>query len=138
MSDVTRLLAAIQRGEPDAAGTLLAQVYAELRALARAKMAREQARYSLARSCTKRGCAWAISALKPAHFFGAAAEAMRRILIERARRKLAAKYGAGAERVDVEEVEIIAPTPKDDELLAVHEALDATRWLNTTRAKRNW
>ena len=59
-----------------------------------------------------------------AHFFGAAAEAMRRILIERARRKLAQKYGAGAEHVDADDIEIAAPS-KDDELLAVHEALDA-------------
>jgi RNA polymerase sigma factor (TIGR02999 family) len=50
---------------------------------------------------------------------------MRRILIERARRKLAAKNGAGAEHVDVEDVEIAAPTGNEDELLAVHEALDA-------------
>ena len=50
---------------------------------------------------------------------------MRRILIDRARRKLAARHGAGAEHVDVDDIEIAAPTPKDDELLAVHEALDA-------------
>jgi RNA polymerase sigma factor (TIGR02999 family) len=60
-----------------------------------------------------------------AHFFGAAAEAMRRILIERTRRKLAARRGGGAEHVDVDEIEIAAPLAKDDELLAVHEALDA-------------
>ena len=58
-----------------------------------------------------------------AHFFGAAAEAMRRILIDRARRKLAARHGGGCEHVDVDEVAIAAPG-KDDELLAVHEALD--------------
>ena len=50
---------------------------------------------------------------------------MRRILIDRARRKLSAKHGANAEHVDADEIEIAAPTPKDDELLAVHEALDA-------------
>ena len=59
-----------------------------------------------------------------AHFFGAAAEAMRRILIERARRKLASKHGAGAEHLDADDIEIAAPS-KDDELLAIHEALDA-------------
>ena len=59
-----------------------------------------------------------------AHFFGAAAEAMRRILIERARRKLASKHSAGAEHMDADDIEIAAPS-KDDELLAVHEALDA-------------
>ena len=60
-----------------------------------------------------------------AHFFGAAAEAMRSILFDRARRKLAAHHGAGAEHVDADEIEIAAPTQKDDELLAIHEALDA-------------
>jgi RNA polymerase sigma factor (TIGR02999 family) len=58
-----------------------------------------------------------------AHFFSAAAEAMRRILIDSARRKLAARHGAGQERVDVDEVEIAAPS-RDDEMLAVHEALE--------------
>lgn len=61
-----------------------------------------------------------------AHFFSAAAEAMRRILVERARRKEAGKRGAGeAQHVNLEDVEIVAPTAKDEETLAVHEALDA-------------
>lgn len=60
-----------------------------------------------------------------AHFFSAAAEAMRRILIDRARRKLAAKHGANAEHIDVNDIEIAAPIEKEDELLAIHEALDA-------------
>jgi len=59
-----------------------------------------------------------------AHFFGAAAEAMRRILIDRARRKLAARHGGGQDALDLDEIEIIAPS-RADELLAVHEALDA-------------
>src|SRR4029079_2720667 len=58
-----------------------------------------------------------------AHFFSAAAEAMRRILIDGARRKLAARHGAGQERVDVTDVEIAAPLP-DNEMLAIHEALE--------------
>jgi RNA polymerase sigma factor (TIGR02999 family) len=58
-----------------------------------------------------------------AHFFGAAAEAMRRILIERARRRAAQRHGGGQQRVDIDEVEIAAPA-QDDELLAVHEALE--------------
>ena len=60
-----------------------------------------------------------------AHFFAAAAEAMRRILIERARRKQSAKHGARAEHLDANDIEIAAPIEKEDELLAVHEALDA-------------
>ena len=59
-----------------------------------------------------------------AHFFGAAAEAMRRILVERARRKGRDKRGAGAEHVDVDAIEIAAPTGNADELLRVHEVLD--------------
>lgn len=128
MADLTLLLGAIQHGEPDAPGALLAQVYAELRALARAKMAREQPGHTLQPTALVHE-AWLRlgdqSFENRAHFFGAAAEAMRRILIERARRKLAAKHGGGAEHVDADEVEIAAPAEKDDELLAVHEALDA-------------
>ena len=127
MSDVTRLLAAIQHGDARAGEELLPLVYAELRQLARAKMAREQPGHTLQPTALVHE-AWLRlgeqSFENRAHFFGAAAEAMRRILIERARRKLAAKHGAGAEHVDADEIEIAAPS-KDDELLAVHEALDA-------------
>jgi hypothetical protein len=61
---------------------------------------------------------------------------MRRILIDRARHRLAARHGGGLERVNVDEVEIAAPTGKDDELLAIHEALD--RLAAHTRARRSW
>lgn len=70
-----------------------------------------------------------------AHFFGSAAEAMRRILIERARRKQTPKHGADVEFVDAEEFEIAAPTEKDEELLAVHEALDALAEHDTRKAE---
>ncbi len=130
MADLTLLLDAIQRGEPDAPGALLTQVYAELRQLARAKMAREQPGHTLQPTALVHeawlrlggeGQRWE----NRAHFFGAAAEAMRRILIDRARRKLAARHSGGVAHVDADEIEIAAPTQKDDELLAVHEALDA-------------
>ncbi|MEP6671566.1 MAG: sigma-70 family RNA polymerase sigma factor [Chthoniobacter sp.] len=128
MADLTLLLDAMHRGEPDAAGALLTQVYAELRSLARAKMAREQPGHTLQPTALVHE-AWLCLGHQPfenrAHFFSAAAEAMRRILIDRARRKLAAKHGAGAEHVDAHDIEIAAPTAKDDELLAIHEALDA-------------
>jgi RNA polymerase sigma factor (TIGR02999 family) len=128
MSDVTLLLAAIQRGEPDASGALIAQVYAELRQLARAKMAREQPGHTLQATALVHE-AWLRlgdqSFENRAHFFSAAAEAMRRILIDRARRKLSVKHGANAEHVDADEIEIAAPAPKAAELLAVDEALDA-------------
>src|SRR5215207_6573818 len=103
MADLTLLLDAIQRGEPNAPSALLAQVYAELRQLARAKMAREQQGHTLQATALVHE-AWMrlgdVRFANRAHFFSAAAEAMRRILIDRARRKLAAKHGAGVEHVD--------------------------------------
>ena len=102
MADLTLLLGAIQRGEPDAPGALLAQVYGELRQLAHAKMAREQPGHTLQPTALVHE-AWLRLGDQPfenrAHFFGAAAEAMRRILIERARRKLTEKHGANAEHI---------------------------------------
>ena len=131
MADLTLLLDALHRGEPDAAGALLARVYAELRQLARAKMAREQPGHTLQPTALVHE-AWLRLVDKDGqaqfknrtHFFGAAAEAMRRILVEAARRKLALRRGGRQERLDVDEIEIAAPTKDDGELLAVHEALD--------------
>ena len=131
MSDATRILAAIQEGDPHAAGQLLPLVYTELRRLAAAKMAREQPGQTLQPTALVHE-AWLRlvdadgQALfeNRAHFFAAAAEAMRRILIERARRKLAARHGGGQEPLDVDEIEIAAPAQRDDELLAVHEVLE--------------
>ncbi len=128
MSDVTRLLEAMQHGDDQAEGALLEQVYAELRALARAKMAREQPGHTLQPTALVHE-AWLRLGDQPfenrAHFFSAAAEAMRRILIDRARRKLSAKHGANAEHIDANDIEIATPIENDDELLAVHDALDA-------------
>ncbi len=129
-ANLTLLLDAIQRGEPDAAGALLTQVYAELRQLARAKMAREQPGQTLQPTALVHEAWLRLGDARfenRAHFFSAAAEAMRRILIDRARRKLAARHGAGAEHVDVDAIEIaieIAPG-KEEEILAVHDALEA-------------
>ena len=128
MRDVTRLLDAVRHGDAHAGEELLPLVYAELRQLARAKMAREQPGHTLQPTALAHEAWMRLGDARfenRAHFFGAASEAMRRILIERARRKLAAKHGAGAEHVDADDIEIAAPTEKDDELLAVHEALDA-------------
>ena len=127
MPDITLLMEALHRGEPDADGALLNQVYAELRQLARAKMAREQPGHTLQPTALVHEAWLRLGDARfenRAHFFGAAAEAMRRILIERARRKLAARHGANAEHVDADDIEIAAPTQKDDELLAIHDALD--------------
>src|SRR6187549_2205295 len=128
MSDISHLLEAIQHGNARAGEELLPLVYAELRQLARAKMAREQPGHTLQATALVHEAWMRLGEQRfesRAHFFGAAAEAMRRILIERARRKLAARHGAGAEHVDLDDIEIAAPTAKDDELLAVHEALTA-------------
>lgn len=125
MADLTLLLDAIRRGEPDAAGALLTQVYAELRALARAKMAREQPGHTLQATALVHEAWLRLGGQRfenRAQFFGTAAEAMRRILVERARRKGRDKRGSGAEHVD--EIEIAAPAGDDDELLRVDEVLD--------------
>jgi RNA polymerase sigma factor (TIGR02999 family) len=104
-------------------------VYQELRLLARQKMQNERSGHTLQptalvheawlRLVTAEQRTWQ----NRAHFFGAAAEAMRRILIDNARRKQAKKNGGGQQRLDIQDIEIAAET-KDDELLAVHEALD--------------
>jgi len=128
MNDINDLIDTVRDGDPMAADQLLLHVYSKLRRLAGAKMAREAPGQTLQPTALVHeawmrlggdGQRWE----NRAHFFGAAAEAMRRILIDRARRKLAARHGGGSERLDVDEVEIAAPA-KDDELLAVHEALD--------------
>lgn len=128
MAELTLLLDAVQRGEPDAPEALLAQVYAELRQMARAKMARENPGHTLQATALVHEAWLRLGEQRfdsRAHFFGAAAEAMRRILIDRARRKQSARHGARAEHIDADGIEIAAPMEKDDELLAVNEALDA-------------
>ncbi len=126
MSDVTRILDAIRNGESRAMEELLPVVYTELRQLARAKMAREQPGHTLQATALVHE-AWlrfsGQSFENRAHFFGAAAEAMRRILVEAARRKQAARRGSNPERVDADEIEIAAPSPNVD-VLAINEALD--------------
>jgi len=133
MSDVTRLLAAIQQGDARAGAELLPLVYAELRQLARAKMAREQPGHTLQPTALVHeawlrlggGAAAGEQCFgNRAHFFGAAAEAMRRILVESARRKKRVKHGGELKRVDLDAVEVQMPM-QDDELLALDEALDA-------------
>lgn len=129
ISEVTHILQAVQQGDPKAADELLPLVYAELRKLAAAKMANEAAGHTLQPTALVHE-AWLrmIGTGSPqfenrAHFFAAAAEAMRRILIDNARRKRALRHGGGQQRVDIEEVDLASPST-DDELLAVDEALD--------------
>jgi RNA polymerase sigma factor (TIGR02999 family) len=128
MDEITRLLNAAQEGDYAGEAELLRHVYAELRCLARAKMSHEQPGQTLQPTALVHEAWLRLGEQRfenRAHFFGAAAEAMRRILIDRARRKLAARHGARAEHVDANEIEIAAPAEKEDELLAVHDALDA-------------
>jgi RNA polymerase sigma factor (TIGR02999 family) len=129
--DVTRVLDRIQQGDAKAAEELLPLVYDELRRLAAHKMAAERPGQTLQPTALVHE-AWLRLAGDDgqaqfdsrAHFFGAAAETMRRILIERARRRLAAKRNGGGERVDLEELEIASPVADDEVLLALNEALE--------------
>ena len=127
MSEVTQHLESLRAGDEHARTALLECVYAELRQLARAKMAREQPGHTLQPTALVHEAWLRLGEQRfenRAHFFGAAAEAMRRILIDRARRRLAVRHGGGQEHVDVQEIEIAAPVEKDDEMLALNDALD--------------
>ncbi len=129
MSDATILLTAVEQGDPTAAEQLLALLYGELRQLAMSKMAHEAPGQTLQPTALVHE-AWLrlVASKNPkfenrAHFFSAAAEAMRRILIDRARRKLTQRHGGGFERVDLDGRDFAAPAA-DEQLLAVHEVLD--------------
>lgn len=129
MSDVTLLLQAAGQGDNRAREDLLPLVYEELRSLAAARMAREAAGHTLQptalvheawlRLVNDRDQTWQ----NRAYFFGAAAEAMRRILIEHARRKSRLKHGGGQERLNFAELELADPSP-DDKILLVNDALE--------------
>ena len=129
MSDVTRILEAAQHGDSSAADQHLPLVYDELRRLAAHKMANEAAGQTLQPTALVHE-AWLRLVGNEnqkwdgrGHFFGAAAEAMRRILIDRARRKGAIRHGGDQQRVDFQGVDL-ASSADDDQLLALNEALD--------------
>jgi RNA polymerase sigma factor (TIGR02999 family) len=129
VSDVTRILESIEQGDLKAADELLPLVYGELRKLAAAKMANEASGQTLQPTALVHE-AWLrlVGSTNPkfegrAHFFAAAAEAMRRILIDKARRKRALRHGGNQQRVNLEDLQIAAPSG-DDELMAVNEAID--------------
>src|SRR3989442_7145143 len=112
MSDVTQILEAIEQGDPKAADKLLPLVYEELRKLAARKMAHEAAGHTLQPTALVHE-AWLRLVRTPdqtwqnrAHFFRTAAECMRRILIDNARRKQQVRHGAGQERIPLEDIEI--------------------------------
>jgi RNA polymerase sigma factor (TIGR02999 family) len=129
MNDVTRILSAIEQGDPKAAGALMPLVYDELRKLAAQKLAQEKPGQTLQATAlvheaylrlvdTEKVQRWE----SRGHFFAAAVEAMRRILVENARRKRRQKRGGGLARVDLENAEAACRMPPAD-LLALDEAL---------------
>jgi RNA polymerase sigma factor (TIGR02999 family) len=130
MSNVTRILSQIEQGDPRAAEELLPLVYDELRKLAAAKLAQEKPGQTLQATALVHeaylrlvGEANAGGYAGRPHFFAAAAEAMRRILVENARRKLAVKRGRALERIDAK-LEDVPATAEDEKLLAMNEALE--------------
>src|SRR5262245_59867253 len=128
MNEVTRILSAIDQGDPRAASQLLPLVYDELRKLATQRLAHERPGQTLqATALVHEAFLRLVDGEQPqewngrGHFFGAAAEAMRRILIERARHNGRVRHGGGLQRVELFDVETVAPS--DDELLLLDEAL---------------
>jgi RNA polymerase sigma factor (TIGR02999 family) len=129
MSDVTRILSAVEQGDPHAAEQLLPLVYEELRQLAAARLAQEQPGQTLQPTAlVHEAYLRLVGGDQPqdwagrGHFFAAAGEAMRRILIDQARHKQTRKAGGGRRRLDLDDVEPALEGP-DDDLLALDEAL---------------
>lgn len=140
MDDITRVVAAVGRGEAGAAEQLLPLVYEELRKLAAQKLAREPAGHTLQATALVHEAYLRIAgSVDPlwdgrGHFFAAAAEAMRRILVEGARRKKAVRHGGGRQRLDADTIAIAAPELEDD-LVAIDEALDRLAALDPVKAE---
>src|SRR5215217_5797266 len=128
MSDVTRLLDAAAQGNDAAAQEILPLIYDELRRLAAQKMAHEAEGQTLQPTALVHEAWLKLSGSSQqwnhrGHFFAAAAEAMRRILIDRARKRKRERHGHGLQRINLEQVDI-AVTADDEVLLAINEALD--------------
>ena len=141
MSDVTRILSQIEQGDPQAAEKLLPLVYAELRKLAAAKLAQEKPGQTLvATALVHEAYVRLADQAMPRrwdnrrHFFAAAAEAMRRILVERARQKKSLKGGGNLDRVELPDSEpSILPFPCDD-VIELSEALEKLELLHPRKA----
>ena len=139
MSDVTRILAAIEQGNARAADELLPLVYQELRHLAVQKMSQEppgqtlQATALVHEAYIKLVGAEAQNFSSRTHFFAAAAEAMRRILIDNARRKQRIKHGGGQQKINLNDTEIAIEAPSDD-LIALDEALEKLATMDKVKA----
>jgi RNA polymerase sigma factor (TIGR02999 family) len=141
MSDVTSILNAIEQGDPRAAEKLLPLVYDELRKLASTKLAQERPGQTLEATALVHEAYIRLVDVEKAkgwdsrgHFFAAAAEAMRRILIDQARRKQSQRHGGGLERKDIEQIEIVAPE-RSVGLLAVEEALQRFEKIDSLKAQ---
>lgn len=140
MSDLTHILESVRQGTPGATDALLTLVYDELRRVAARKMAGEAPGQTLQPTALVHE-AWLHLGgdAQPrwknrAHFFGAAAEAMRRVLVDRARRKSTLKRGGDLERTELDGLELPSPVP-DDQLLALDEALDRLATVDTRAAE---
>lgn len=140
MSDITLVLDAINHGESQASEKLLPLVYNELRNLATARMLQESAGHTLQPTALVHE-AWLRLVgdsnqnwKSRAYFFAAAAEAMRRILVEHARRKARLKHGGGQQRLNIEDLEL-AEAPPDDKILLVDDALEHLERSNPERAR---
>jgi RNA polymerase sigma factor (TIGR02999 family) len=140
MSEVTRILSAIEQGDPRAAEQLLPLVYDELRKLAAAKLAQEKPGQTLqATALVHEAYLRLLGGGDPGwdsrgHFFAAAAEAMRRIVVESARRKNRARHGGGRHRVEVDLADLPTGLPAED-LLALDEALARLEQLDPVKAR---
>ena len=141
MNEVTQILSAIERGDPNAASQLLPLVYDELRKLAADKMANERPDQTLQATALVHEAYLRLVDNEKAqhwnsrgHFFAAAAEAMRRILVDHARRKKASRRGGQQQRQDLDLAEIAEPTRSED-LLALDEALQKLSGLEPDKAE---
>jgi len=144
MHEVTRILSAIDQGDPHAAEQLLPLVYEELRKLAAQKLAQEKPGQTLQATALVHDAYIRLVGTPSegaarewegrAHFFTAAAEAMRRILVEKARRKRRQKHGGEISRVDIELAGIVSPMP-DDDLVALDEAITRLAAVDPIRAR---
>jgi RNA polymerase sigma factor (TIGR02999 family) len=140
MSDATRILQSVESGDARAADELLPLVYEELRRLAAARMAHESPNQTLQPTALVHEAWLRLTGNKDvkwqgrAHFFGAAAEAMRRILIDNARRKRARRRGGGRQQLDIADLDIAAPA-KEQELLDMDEALETFAALDPRKAE---
>lgn len=141
MSDVTRILSAMEQGNSSSAHLLLPLVYDELRKLAAQKMAQEKPNQTIQATALVHEAYLRLVNVNEAqnwnsrgHFFTAAAEAMRRILVENARRKKRIKHGGALERVDIEMADIPTHMSSDD-LIALDEALEKLKQIDSVKAQ---